>query len=378
MSSPHIAGVALLLKQAHPDWSPMAIKSAMMTTSYQTNDYAPFDWGAGHVDPNKAVDPGLVYDSNLTDWLAFLKGQKLYTGPGASLDASDLNSASIAIGDMAGAQTVPRTVTSVGSASETYTFSYSGLAGLSVVPSATSFTIAPGASSTYNVTFTRTTAALNAYVNGFITWTGSKGHVVKQVVVIQPVKFAAPVEVTASGASGSLNLNAKSGYTGNLAYAIRGLQAATKTSRTSVATRAATSTRRIRTRWSRRATQRCRRSSRRPARTTSASRRSRLTRARRRTTSTCSSTARPRARAPYVLVATSGGPDQNEVVNSTSAGSLTTGAQFKVYVHGCSVDAGGADVTLFAWASDRRRRATRSGQSRQHRPSRSARSSRAR
>ena len=169
MSSPHIAGVALLLKQAHPDWSPMAIKSAMMTTAYQTNDYAPFDWGAGHVDPNQAVDPGLVYDSNLTDWLAFLKGQKLYTGPGASLDASDLNSASIAIGDMAGSQTVPRTVTSVGSASETYTFSYSGLAGLSVVPSTTSFTIAPGASSTYNVTFTRTTAALNAYVNGFIT-----------------------------------------------------------------------------------------------------------------------------------------------------------------------------------------------------------------
>ena len=78
------------------------------------------------------------------------------------------------------------------------------------------------------MTFTRTTAALNAYVNGFITWTGSKGHVVEQVVVIQPVKFAAPVEVTASGASGSLNLNAKSGYTGNLAYSIRGLQAATK------------------------------------------------------------------------------------------------------------------------------------------------------
>ena len=83
MSSPHIAGVALLLKQAHPDWSPMVIKSAMMTTAYQANDYAPFDWGAGHVDPNQAVDPGLVYDSNLTDWLAFLKGQKLYTGPGA-------------------------------------------------------------------------------------------------------------------------------------------------------------------------------------------------------------------------------------------------------------------------------------------------------
>ena len=56
----------------------------MMTTgATQANDYSPFNWGAGHVDPNKAVDPGLVYDSNLADWLAFLKGQKLYTGPGA-------------------------------------------------------------------------------------------------------------------------------------------------------------------------------------------------------------------------------------------------------------------------------------------------------
>jgi hypothetical protein len=350
MSSPHIAGVALLLKQAHPDWSPMMIKSAMMTTAYQANDYSPFNWGAGHVDPNKAVDPGLVYDSNLTDWLAFLKGQKLYTGPGATLDASDLNSASIAIGDMAGSQAVPRTVTSVGSASETYTFSYSGLAGLSVVPSASSFTIAPGASSTYNVTFTRTTAPLNAYVSGFIVWTGSKGHVVKQVVAIQPVKFAAPVEVTASGTSGSLNLNAKSGYTGNLAYSISGLQAAVATTQhvggdpscnfntanpdamvaagyatvTTFVTPPGASYIRFQTFASDAG-------------------------AAAHDLDLFAYRATPAAGAPFVLAATSGGPDQNEVVNSTSVGGLAAGAKWRVYVHGCSVDAGGADATLFAW-----------------------------
>ena len=52
-----------------------------------------------------------------------------------ALDASDLNLASIAIGDLAGSQTVTRTATSVGSQSETYTFSVSGLTGITVTPS---------------------------------------------------------------------------------------------------------------------------------------------------------------------------------------------------------------------------------------------------
>jgi hypothetical protein len=50
------------------------------------------------------------------------------------------------------------------------------------------------------------------------------------------------------------------------------------------------------------------------------------------------------------LIGVSGGPDANEIFNTTSAGSLTAGAQFKVYVHGCNVDPSGGSYTQFIWA----------------------------
>ena len=69
MSSPHLAGIGALMKQRHPGWSPAMIKSALMTTASQVRNNGspitggPFAIGSGHVDPNKAVDPGLVYDA---------------------------------------------------------------------------------------------------------------------------------------------------------------------------------------------------------------------------------------------------------------------------------------------------------------------------
>lgn len=85
MSCPHISGLAALLKAAHPDWSPSAIKSALMTTAYtQDNTKSPLrdaagggfsnPWahGSGHVDPQKALNPGLVYDSSTDEYIAFL------------------------------------------------------------------------------------------------------------------------------------------------------------------------------------------------------------------------------------------------------------------------------------------------------------------
>ncbi|KAI3927181.1 hypothetical protein MKW92_049044 [Papaver armeniacum] len=85
MACPHVSGLAALLRSAYPKWSPAAIKSALMTTAYNidnsgrhitdfaTNNYStPFQHGSGHVNPNKALNPGLVYDIAPSDYLAFL------------------------------------------------------------------------------------------------------------------------------------------------------------------------------------------------------------------------------------------------------------------------------------------------------------------
>ncbi|XP_047307635.1 subtilisin-like protease SBT1.8 [Impatiens glandulifera] len=85
MSCPHISGLAALLKAAHPEWSPSAIKSALMTTAYtKDNTNSPLRdaadgsisnsqiHGAGHVNPHLAISPGLVYDISTSDYITFL------------------------------------------------------------------------------------------------------------------------------------------------------------------------------------------------------------------------------------------------------------------------------------------------------------------
>uniref|UniRef100_A0A0D9W838 Inhibitor I9 domain-containing protein n=1 Tax=Leersia perrieri TaxID=77586 RepID=A0A0D9W838_9ORYZ len=97
MSTPHLSGVAAFIKSRHPNWSPAAIKSAIMTTADITDrsgnpildeQQKPanfFVTGTGHVNPEKAAHPGLVYDIAPCDYIGYLCG--MYTSQEVSVIA---------------------------------------------------------------------------------------------------------------------------------------------------------------------------------------------------------------------------------------------------------------------------------------------------
>ena len=228
MSSPHVAGLAALLKELKPGWSPMAIKSALMTTgtdvldggappAAENNPGLIFRQGAGHVRPMASTDPGLVFDSSFADWLRFICA--VQPGGGctgvAPMDPSNLNTPSIAIGDLAGVQTVTRKVTNVSGNPATFTSSLTGMAGFNVVVSPSSLQLAAGQTGTFTVAFTRTTATLNSYAGGQLRWTNGT-QTARIPVVVRPVALAAPAQVSASYA-------VTFGYTGPFTATPRGL-----------------------------------------------------------------------------------------------------------------------------------------------------------
>ena len=173
MSSPHVAGLATLLKQARPTWSPAAIKSALMTSAYSTlndglsgmqNGLLPWAQGAGHVDPNKAVDPGLVYDAGPVDFIRYQCKVNRAAVPAAdcttygTLDETyNHNLPSITAGAITGAVTITRRVTNVGASAATYSSSVS-VPGFTAVVNPTSLSLNPGETKSFTLTWARSSS----------------------------------------------------------------------------------------------------------------------------------------------------------------------------------------------------------------------------
>ncbi|GAB3994512.1 hypothetical protein GCM10029992_09120 [Glycomyces albus] len=246
MASPHVAGLAALLASANPDWSPMTIKSAMMTTAYQTNnegdpiqrggeDATVFDYGAGHVDGADMFDPGLVYDSGATEWIQYICGTpEAYKIASTcenfeAIEPSQLNYPSITTAQLTGVNTVSRTVTNIDDRGALYKAKIDAPEGTEVSIDQRWIYLRPGESHTYTLTIERTDGAFDEWAFGSITFKQIGGgwhrHEVTSPITVKPVQLGIPEELNLEGASGEASLDGTSGYNGTLDAHVSGMVA---------------------------------------------------------------------------------------------------------------------------------------------------------
>lgn len=230
MASPHIAGLAALYLGVHPAWSPMSVKSAMMTTSFDTKTATGekqsdnFAQGAGFVNPKKFLEPGLVIDSGAADFRGFVTGQGLDTGVPA-ISATDFNGPSIASSSVTGAITVKRTFTALQKGTWQVKASVPGFK--MQAPASVRFTKV-GQQKTVTMTFTRTKAAIGSWAQGHVFLTGPV--MVRIPVSLKPVALAVPAEVAGSVAAGSVGYTVTGGENTAVTMTPEGLdEAETKT-----------------------------------------------------------------------------------------------------------------------------------------------------
>jgi hypothetical protein len=232
MSTPHIAGLAALILEAHPGWSPAAVRSAIMTTARQNvvkedgvTPADPFDYGSGHVNANKTIDPGIVYDAGTLDYLAASCGtESPLVAPGDcatieslgySLDPSDLNLPNIGVGALPGKQTVTRYVTNVSSKPSVYKAKFKNPAGYKLDIKPKQLNLKPGETKSYTVTITNRTAPPGEWRFGWVTWKDQRGHSARSQVVVRGSAVVAPEQIDATGETGSTDFDVTFGYTGS-------------------------------------------------------------------------------------------------------------------------------------------------------------------
>ncbi len=236
MSSPHVAGSAALLRQLYPTWSPAAIKSALTTTngvvrlSNGSVDANRWGYGAGHLQPNGGGIPSLVYDLAASDYGRFLCGVGLAPPAGigscatlGSIKAWDLNLSSLTAAGVVVSRTLKRTVTNVGASTATFVPT-SSLPGWDVAVTPASLTLAPGAAASFTAKLTRTTAALNAWTFGSLTWSDGVRSVTSPLSA-QALAFGAPAQVDRRGntSRSTLVFPVESSYTGPMSLQALGL-----------------------------------------------------------------------------------------------------------------------------------------------------------
>lgn len=224
MSAPHIAGLAALVQGVHPRWSPMQIKSAMMTTATDlkaadgSRSKDLFAQGAGHVNPKSFLDPGLFVLSDWEQWYGYITGRGIDTGVPA-IEPNAVNLPSLAEGHVMTSVTLSRTFTAARAGTWRVKVDVPGFS--AQVSKSTVVARRAGQEAKVAFSFRRTTAPLSQWAFGHITLTGPT--TVRLPVALRPVSVKAPTSVAGTGTTGSVDVPITGGFDGDLQVSTAGL-----------------------------------------------------------------------------------------------------------------------------------------------------------
>ncbi|KAM3689475.1 hypothetical protein ACB098_09G050500 [Castanea mollissima] len=212
MACPHASAAAVYVKSFHPDWSPAAVKSALMTTATPMKSIdtdAELGSGSGQINPTQAVNPGLIYDISMSSYISFLCNEgynntviDLIVGGLDKIDCTkfkpaqgtdglnyptmhtqlDSNSTSISA-------TFYRTVTNVGYATSVYTSKVTSPRGLlvKVIPETLKFSkLNENQSFTVEVQGSLEPTG-SKLLSALLEWSDSKHNVKSHIVILRPL-----------------------------------------------------------------------------------------------------------------------------------------------------------------------------------------------
>jgi hypothetical protein len=174
MSSPHVAGAALLVRALHPDWTPGQVKSALMTTAVTdvlkedlTTPADPFDMGAGRIEVGDSVFAPITFDESAEGF--FVLGDDL-------VGAAHLNLPSVNAAIMPGRLVTTRVATNASGRRERFEITTDAPSGSTITVRPRNLIVQPFSSATMTITI-ESDAPIGAQQFGEITMTSSRGQV---------------------------------------------------------------------------------------------------------------------------------------------------------------------------------------------------------
>ncbi len=151
MASPHVAGSTAVMRSQFPDWSPAAIRSAIIMTAlagtsvdYDLSPVTPFVYGNGRIDMSKAALAGLVMEVSYAEYVA--------ANPAVGGNIRTLNIPSYQNSNCLGGCTFIRTLTNVAGVDTDYTIAIEKTPDVTITTTpAGAFTIPAGGTQTISV-----------------------------------------------------------------------------------------------------------------------------------------------------------------------------------------------------------------------------------